>query len=186
MIFNERDGDAWTGTIGFNDDLLALEFLLKIVNLKGHMRHGHDELRIRRIWLVPHPLDVVEALFVTTDINFQMLQMHFPLSFFGGWNSEMMVRPHSKYSSEGLKPVCCKALQNVKPRFATTAPKNLREELWHIMMGHAIGTLERLDTLQTKLSKFATEIGSAALAAFGYTNKTDFVQKKLYVLRNCP
>jgi outer membrane protein assembly factor BamB len=49
-----------------------------------------------------------------------------------------------------------------------------------------VGTLERLDTLQTKLSKFATEMGPAALAAFGYTNKTDFVQKKLYVLRSYP
>jgi hypothetical protein len=31
--------------------------------------------------------------------------------------------------------------------------------LSHVMMGHAIGALERLDTLETKLSKFATEIG---------------------------
>src|SRR5438876_6603207 len=58
--------------------------------------------------------------------------------------------------------------------------------LWHVMMGHAIGTLERLDTLQTKLSKFATEIGPAALIAFGYNNKADFVEKKLYVLRSYP
>jgi hypothetical protein len=47
------------------------------------------------------------------------------------------------------------------------------------MMGHVIGTLERLDTLQTKLSKLATEISPAALTAFGYHNREDFVQKKL-------
>src|SRR5262249_5682659 len=56
----------------------------------------------------------------------------------------------------------------------------------NVMRGHVIGTLKRLDTPQTKLSKFATEMGPAALAAFGYTNKTDFVQKKLYVLRSYP
>jgi hypothetical protein len=53
-------------------------------------------------------------------------------------------------------------------------------------MGHVIGALERLDTLETKLSKFATEIGPAALRAFGYNNKADFVKKKLYVLRSYP
>jgi hypothetical protein len=54
------------------------------------------------------------------------------------------------------------------------------------MMGHLIGVLERLDTLQTKLSKFATELGPVALSAFGYNNKADFVQTKLYVLRSYP
>ena len=53
-------------------------------------------------------------------------------------------------------------------------------------MGHVIGALERVDTLETKLSKFATEIGPAALRAFGYKNKAEFVEKKLYVLRSYP
>jgi hypothetical protein len=53
-------------------------------------------------------------------------------------------------------------------------------------MGHAIGALERLDTLETKLSKFDTEMGPAALAAFRYNNKADFVEKKLYLLRSYP
>jgi hypothetical protein len=43
-------------------------------------------------------------------------------------------------------------------------------------MGHIIGALDRLDTLQTKLSKFATELGPAALRALGFDNKTDFVK----------
>src|SRR5438128_4301702 len=102
MIFDERDDDAWAWAIWFDDHLLALEFLLKIVDLKGHMRLGLDELRIRRIRFVPHPLDVVGTFFVTTHINFQVLQMHFALSFFGGRNSEMMVLPHFEHSSEGL------------------------------------------------------------------------------------
>jgi hypothetical protein len=43
-----------------------------------------------------------------------------------------------------------------------------------------------LDTLQTKLSKFATERGPVALAAFGFNNKADFVKKQLYVLQTYP
>jgi hypothetical protein len=40
--------------------------------------------------------------------------------------------------------------------------------------------------IENKLSKFATEIGPTALTAFGYNNKADFVEKKLYVLRSYP
>jgi transposase len=58
--------------------------------------------------------------------------------------------------------------------------------VWHILMGRVIGALERLDTLETKLGKFATEVGPAALSAFGYNSKADFVQKKLSVLRSFP
>src|SRR5437773_2205148 len=51
--------------------------------------------------------------------------------------------------------------------------------LWHVLMGHVIGALERIDTLETKLSKFATEIGPSALRTFGYKNKAEFVKKNL-------
>ena len=56
IVFDERDCDAWAGTIWFYDHLLALEFLLKIVNLKGYMRHGLDELRIGRIRCLIHSM----------------------------------------------------------------------------------------------------------------------------------
>ena len=69
---------------------------------------------------------------------------------------------------------------------AVAVARKLCVALWHVLMGHVIGALERLDTLETKLSKFATEIGPAALRAFGYNNKADFVEKKLYVLRSYP
>src|SRR5204862_3442717 len=75
------------------------------------------------------------------------------------------------------------AARRGRNKAAVAVARKLCVALWHVMMGHAIGTLERLDTLQTKLSKFATEIGPAALIAFGYHNKADFVEKKLYVLR---
>ena len=53
-------------------------------------------------------------------------------------------------------------------------------------MGHPVGALGRPDTLEIKLSKFATEMVSAALRAFGFNNKADFVAKKLYLLRSHP
>ena len=69
---------------------------------------------------------------------------------------------------------------------AVAVARKLCVALWHVLMGHVIGALERLDTLETKLSKFATEMGPAALHAFGYNNKADFVKKKLFVLRSYP
>jgi len=69
---------------------------------------------------------------------------------------------------------------------AVSVARKLCVALWHVLMGHIIGALERLDTLETKLSKFATEVEPAALHAFGYNNKADFVKRKLYVLRSYP
>jgi len=78
------------------------------------------------------------------------------------------------------------AARRGRNKAAVAVARKLCVAVWHVLMGHVIGALERLDTLETKLNKFATEIGPAALAAFGYTNKADFVQKKLYVLRSYP
>ena len=78
------------------------------------------------------------------------------------------------------------AARRGRNKAAVAVARKLCVALWHVLMGHVIGALERPDTLETKLSKFATEIGSAALTAFGYNNKADFVEKKLYVLRSYP
>jgi len=64
--------------------------------------------------------------------------------------------------------------------------RKLAVAVWHLLMGHPIGALDRLDTLQTKLAKFATELGPTALAAFGYKTKAHFVANKLYVLQSYP
>ena len=69
---------------------------------------------------------------------------------------------------------------------AVAVARKLCVAVWHVLMGHVVGALERLDTLETKLSKFATEMGPSALSALGYHNKADFVEKKLYVLRSYP
>jgi hypothetical protein len=54
------------------------------------------------------------------------------------------------------------------------------------MQGHTIGTIERLDTLHTKLHKLATELGLSTIKSQGYDTKEAFVQKKLYLLRSYP
>lgn len=78
------------------------------------------------------------------------------------------------------------AARRGRNKAAVAVARKLCVALWHVLMGHSIGALERLDTLTTKLSKFATEVGPAALKALGFNNKTDFVTKKLYVLRSYP
>ena len=65
------------------------------------------------------------------------------------------------------------AARRGRNKAAVAVARKLCVALWHVLMGHVIGALERLDTLKTKLSKFATEIGPAALRAFGYHNKTN-------------
>lgn len=78
------------------------------------------------------------------------------------------------------------AARRGRNKAAVAVARKLCVALWHVLMGHSIGALERLDTLTTKLGKFATEVGPAALKALGFNNKTDFVTKKLYVLRSYP
>lgn len=78
------------------------------------------------------------------------------------------------------------AARRGRNKAAVAVARKLAVAVWHVLMGHAIGALERLDTLQTKLGKFATELGPAALSALGFDNKTDFVKKKLYVLQSYP
>ena len=71
------------------------------------------------------------------------------------------------------------AARRGRNKAAVAVARKLCVALWHVLMGHLIGAFERLDTLATKLSKFATEIGPGALTAFGYNNKADFVKKNL-------
>ena len=51
---------------------------------------------------------------------------------------------------------------------------------------HVIGALERLDTLETKLGKLATELGLPTIKAQGYESKAAFIAQKLYLLKSYP
>src|SRR5438874_11130519 len=54
----------------------------------------------------------------------------------------------------GLAAAACRG----RNKAAIAVARKLCVAVWHVLMGHIVGTLERLDTLETKLSKFATEM----------------------------
>lgn len=58
--------------------------------------------------------------------------------------------------------------------------------MWHVLRGHVIDTLERLDSLETKLGKLATDFGLPAIKALGYGSKDAFIQEKLYLPKELP
>jgi len=82
----------------------------------------------------------------------------------------------------GLAP----AARRGRNKAAVAVARKLCVAVWHLLQGHPIGALERLDTLQTKLFKLATELGVPTIKAQGYESKEAFVQQKLYLLRSYP
>jgi hypothetical protein len=58
--------------------------------------------------------------------------------------------------------------------------------VWHLVQGHIIGSIARMDTLHTKLCKLATELGLNTIKRRGYQTKEAFVQKKFYLLKSYP
>lgn len=58
--------------------------------------------------------------------------------------------------------------------------------IWHLLMGHPIGTLEPVHRLTTKLGKLATELGLNEIKALGYQSKTTFIERKLHLLQSYP
>lgn len=78
------------------------------------------------------------------------------------------------------------AARRGRNRAAVAVARKLCVAVWHVLQGHPIGALERLDTLQTKLGKFATELGLPAIKALGYESKTAFIEQKLYLLKSYP
>ena len=78
------------------------------------------------------------------------------------------------------------ALRRGRNRAAVAVARKLCVAVWHVMQGHVIGAIERMDTLHTKLHKLATELGLRMIKSQGYETKEAFVQKKLYLLRSYP
>jgi len=54
---DEGDCHATAGTIRLDDDVMALESSRKVVDLECHMRHRLDQVRVRRVFPVPLPLN---------------------------------------------------------------------------------------------------------------------------------
>jgi transposase len=78
------------------------------------------------------------------------------------------------------------AARRGRNKAAVAVARKLLVAVWHVMQGHAIGAIDRMDTLHTKIFKFATELGLPQIKALGYETKEAFVQKKLYILRSYP
>jgi transposase len=78
------------------------------------------------------------------------------------------------------------AMRRGRNKAAVAVARKLCVAVWHVMQGHVIGALERLDTLQTKMGKFATELGLPAIKALGYESKSAFIEAKLYLLKSYP
>jgi transposase len=78
------------------------------------------------------------------------------------------------------------AMRRGRNKAAVAVARKLCVAVWHVMQGHVIGAIERLDTLHTKLHKLATDLGVPTIKALGYETKEAFIQKKLYLLRSCP
>jgi transposase len=78
------------------------------------------------------------------------------------------------------------AIRRGRNKAAVAVARKLCVAVWHVMQGHAIGAIERMNTLHTKLHKLATDLGVAAIKQLGYETKEAFIQKKLYLLRTYP
>lgn len=78
------------------------------------------------------------------------------------------------------------AARRGRNKAAVAVARKLCVAIWHVLSGHVIGTLERLDSLQTKLGKLATDLGVPAIKALGYESKDAFIQHKLYLLASYP
>jgi transposase len=78
------------------------------------------------------------------------------------------------------------AMRRGRNKAAVAVARKLCVAVWHVMQGHIIGAIDRLDTLHTKLHKLTTELGLSAIKQLGFETKETFVQKKLYLLRSYP
>lgn len=78
------------------------------------------------------------------------------------------------------------AARRGRNKAAVAVARKLCVAVWHVMQGHVIGAIERMDTLHTKIHKLATELGVPTIKELGFETKEAFVQKKLYLLRSYP
>lgn len=78
------------------------------------------------------------------------------------------------------------AMRRGRNKAAVAMARKLCVAVWHVLQGHAIGAIENIERLRTKIFKFATELGATAIKDLGYQSKEAFVREKLYLLRTYP
>ena len=120
----------------------------------------------------------------------------------GNWTGSTALKRHGRGAMRALLVQSAKKLLQVnnplqkwglavaarrgRNKAAVAVARKLCVAVWHVMKGHVIGAIERMDTLHTKLHKLATELGLPAIKALGLETKEAFVQKKLYLLKSYP
>jgi transposase len=118
----------------------------------------------------------------------------------GNWEGEGALKRHGRGALRALLVQSAKKLLRVnnplqkwglavaarrgRNRAAVAVARKLCVAVWHVMQGHVIGAIERMDTLHTKLHKLATELGLNTIKRQGYETKEAFVQKKLHLLKS--
>ena len=118
----------------------------------------------------------------------------------GNWEGDGALKRHGRGALRALLVQSAKKLLRVnnplqkwglaiaarrgRNRAAVAVARKLCVAVWHVMQGHVIGAIDRMDTLHTKLGKLATELGLNTIKSQGYETKEAFVQKKLYLLKS--
>jgi transposase len=78
------------------------------------------------------------------------------------------------------------ALRRGRNKAAVALARKLAVAAWHLLMGHPIGAIDSEERLHSKVFKLATELGIPTIRCLGFDSKEDFMQRKLYVLKNYP
>jgi transposase len=97
-------------------------------------------------------------------------------------SAKKLLQVHNPLQKWGLAV----AMRRGRNKAAVAVVRKLYVAVWHVMQGHVIGAIERVDTLHTKLHKLATDVGLPTIRQLGYETKEAFVQKKMYLLRSYP
>ena len=105
--------------------------------------------------------------------------MHGPLRALLIQAAKMLLRVPNPLQKWGLGV----ALRRGANRAAVAVARKLTVAVWHMMKDHWSAALELTKTLTTKIFKLATELGVETLKKLGYSSKTEFQEKKIYILR---
>jgi hypothetical protein len=111
----------------------------------------------------------------------------------GNWEGEGALKRHGRGALRALLVQSAKKLLRVnnplqkwglavatrrgRNKAAVAVARKLCVAVWHVMQGHVIGAIERMDTLHTKLHKLATELGVSAIKSQGYETKEPSCRK---------
>jgi len=136
MVDDHRHHDALTRTVWGRQYFFSLERHCKVVYFKGNVRHGLDDLWIRRIRVEAHPLNATGAGLKSRNVQLELWQILFPRVRRESWNAHVVVAPafhgNRRWSLAVLPPrdrhasriSCCVVAQSSSP-FAESANRSI-------------------------------------------------------------